>query len=73
MDYIACQAPLSMEFSRGLPYPGNEPGSPALQKDSLPSEPLTNPECPRGLKKESVRNILYPLLLLLLLSRFGHV
>ena len=46
-------APLSMEFSRqeyrnGLPFPsledlpdpGTEPGSPALQADSLPSEPL---------------------------------
>ena len=48
----ARQAPLSMEFSRqeywnGLPFPslgdlpnpGIEPGSPALQADSLPSEP----------------------------------
>ena len=26
-------------FSRGLPDPGIEPGSPALQADSLPSEP----------------------------------
>ena len=53
---IACQAPLSMEFSRqeywsGLPYPspgdlldsGIEPGSPALQVDSLPSEPPGKP------------------------------
>ena len=51
MDYIACQAPLSMGFSRqeywsGLPFPppgdlltpGTEPRSPALQADSLPSE-----------------------------------
>ena len=42
---VACQAPLSMGFSRqenwsglphppgGLPYPGTEPGSPALQAD----------------------------------------
>ena len=50
-----CQASLSMEFSRqeywsGLPFlspgelpdPGIEPRSPALQVDSLPSEPLTN-------------------------------
>ena len=50
---IACQAPLSMEFSRqeylsGLPFPspgdrphpGVEPGSLALQVDSLPSEPF---------------------------------
>ena len=48
---VACQAPLSMEFSRqeywsGLPFPspgdlpdpGIDPGSPALQADSLPSE-----------------------------------
>ena len=50
---IACQAPLPMEFSRqeywsGLPFPspgdllnvGMEPGSPSMQADSLPSEPL---------------------------------
>ena len=49
---IAPQAPLSMGFSRqehwsGLPFPspgdhpnpGMTPGSPALQADSLPSEP----------------------------------
>ena len=49
---VAGQAPLSMEFSRqeywsGLPFPspgdlpgsGIEPGYPALQADSLPSEP----------------------------------
>jgi len=49
---IDCQAPLSMEFSRqeywsgsscpplaDLPNPGNEPRSPSLQADSLPSEP----------------------------------
>ena len=49
---VACQAPLSMGFSRqecwsGLPFPspadlpdaGIEPWSPALQADSLPSEP----------------------------------
>ena len=48
---VAHQAPLSMGFSRqeywsGLPFPcpgdlpslGIEPGSPALQADSLPSE-----------------------------------
>ena len=51
MDCIAHQAPLSMEFPRqeywsGLPFPspgdcpdpGIEPGSPALQADSLPFE-----------------------------------
>ena len=49
---VASQAPLSMEFSRqeywsglpfpspgGLPDPGIELRSPALQADSLPSEP----------------------------------
>ena len=49
-------APLSMEFSRqeywsGLPFPspgdrlnsGIEPRSPALQADSLPSEPPEKP------------------------------
>ena len=52
MDCIACQAPLSMGFPRqeywsglpcsppgDLPDPGIEPGSPALQADSLLSEP----------------------------------
>ena len=56
---VACQAPLSMEFSRqeywsGLPFPppgalpdsGIKPASPvspALQVDSLPAEPLGKP------------------------------
>ena len=48
---VACQAPLSMGLPRqecwsGLPFPssgdlpnpGNEPGSPVLQADSLPTE-----------------------------------
>ena len=52
MDCIAHQAPLSMRFSRqeywsgkllpstgDLPDPGIEPGSPALQADSLSPEP----------------------------------
>ena len=52
MGTVACQAPLFMEFSRqeywsGLPFPspgdlsdtGIQPGSLALQADSLPSEP----------------------------------
>ena len=56
MDYIAHQAPLSMEFSRqeywsGLPFlstgalpnPGIEPGSPALQADSSLCEPPGKP------------------------------
>ena len=50
---VALQTPLSREFSRreywsGLPFPslgdllspGIKPGSPALQADCLPSEPL---------------------------------
>ena len=49
---VACQAPLSLGFSRqecwsGLPFPSPgdlshpriEPGSPALQADSLPIKP----------------------------------
>ena len=57
---VARQAPLSMEFSRQkywseLPFPspgdlldpGIEPGSPALQADSLPSEPPGNPKVGR--------------------------
>ena len=53
---VTCQAPLSMEFSRqeywsGLPFPslrdlpdaGIKARSPALQADSLPSEPLGKP------------------------------
>ena len=53
---VACQAPLSMGFSRqeywrgepfpfpgDLPNPGIKPGSPALQADSLPSEPPRKP------------------------------
>ena len=53
----ACQAPLSMEFSRkeywsGQPFPSPgdlhdpeiEPGSPALQAGSLPSEPPGKPQ-----------------------------
>ena len=53
---VARQAPLSMGFSRqeywsglsfpspgDLPHPGIEAGSPALQADSLPSEPPGKP------------------------------
>ena len=53
---VACQAPPSMGFSgqecwSALPFPspgdhpdsGIEPGSPALQADTLPSEPPGNP------------------------------
>ena len=54
---VALQAPLSLGFSRqeywsrlpfptpgDLPYSGIEPGSPALQADSLPTEPLEKPQ-----------------------------
>ena len=56
LSTVARQAPLSMWFSRqeywsrlpcpspgDLPDPGFEPRSPALQADSLPSEPLGKP------------------------------
>ena len=68
---VAYQAPLSTGFSRqecwsGLPFPspgdlpdpGNEPGSPALQADALPSELPGKPKKKRntplkiGFKKE---------------------
>ena len=68
---VACQAPLSMGFSRkeywsGLPFfspgdlpdPGIEPGSPALQADDLPTELWGKPLFSQ---------------LLLLLSCFSHV
>ena len=55
---VVCQVSLSMGFSRqeywsglpcpppgDLPDPGIEPMSPALQVDSLPSEPLGKPSC----------------------------
>ena len=62
MDHIAYQDPLSMEFSKqeywsGLPFPppgelpnpGTEPTPPALQADSLLSEPP-------GLEQNTPRN-----------------
>ena len=55
---VARQVPLSMgilqarilewvaiSFPRDLPDPGIKPGSPALQADSLPSEPPGKPTC----------------------------
>ena len=61
----ACQAPLSMEFSRqeywsgllflppgDLPDPGIRPGSAALQADSLPSELPGKPEPGEGMNKK---------------------
>ena len=60
---VACQAPLSKEFSRQeywsglsflspgeLPKLGIEPGPPALQEDSLPSEPPGKPLNPTYMK-----------------------
>ena len=57
--YVACQAPLSIEFSRpeywselpfrfpgDLPNPGIRPRSPTLQEDSLPAEPSGKPKNP---------------------------
>ena len=59
--WTARQAPLSMGFSRqeycsmlpfpspgDLPNPGIEPGSPALQADSLPAEPRGNHKILQG-------------------------
>ena len=56
---VVYQAPPSIEFSRqeywtGLPFPfpgdfpnpGIEPGSPAVQADTLPSEPQYFKSCP---------------------------
>ena len=58
---VACQAPLSMEFSRkeywsGFPFPspgdlphlGSEPGSPALQSDFFTTEPPGEPSPSSG-------------------------
>ena len=68
---VACQAPLSMGFSRqeflsGLPFPspeklpnpGIKPGFPALQADSLPTELQGKPIASRQLyikKKKTFR------------------
>ena len=61
---VACQAPLSMGFSRqeywsrlpfpspgDLPNPGIEPSSPTLQADALTSEPPGKPEITKGIRK----------------------
>ena len=65
---VAHQAPLSMRFSwqeywSGLPFPssadlshsGIEPGSPALQADSLLSEPLGKPKKQLKLATKSIK------------------
>ena len=76
---VACQAPLSMGFSRqecwsglpipspgDLPHPGIKPGSPELQADSVPSEPLGKPICCVCvcvcMYNKAVRGILFELL-----------
>ena len=35
---------VAISFSRDLPSPGNEPSSPTLQADSLPTEPSGKPQ-----------------------------
>jgi len=63
---VACQAPLSMAFSKEehwsglpfpspgeLPHPGIKPGSPALEADSLSSEPPWKPNVNYGVTKWS--------------------
>ena len=64
---VARKAPLSMGFSRqeywrgllfpspeDLPDPGIQPGSPALQEDSLPlAPPLGKPICPYRLLQDT--------------------
>ena len=65
---VACQVPLSMGFPRqeywsglsfpspgDLPNPGIEPGTPALQADSLPTELSGKPHPP--LQKEYVKAV----------------
>ena len=72
---IAYQSPQSMEFSRqeywsGLPFsspgdlpdPGIEPGSPTLQADALPSEPLGKPNHSLAAAAKSLTQIFYYIL-----------
>ena len=84
---VACQTPLSMEFSRqeywselpfpspgDLPDPGIELGSPALQADSLPSEPPRNPKLRLNLEGYSVTGFLLIILKFLVLTvDFGKI
>ena len=69
---VAHQVPPSMGFSRreywsglsfpspgGLPHPGIEPGSPALQTDSLPSEPPGKSQTCRQEGKTGGRNVAF--------------
>ena len=68
---VACQAPLSMGFSRqehwtGLPFPspedlpnpGIEPRFPALQADSLPSEPPGKPQVNKKVSFANYKHIM---------------
>ena len=56
---------IAISFSRDLPDPGIEPGSPALQADALPSEPPGKPSisetvrCCFGALKSSSTTVLY--------------
>ena len=59
---VACQAPLSMEFSRqeywsGLPFPSPgglpDPGSAALQEDPLPLSHLGSPNSVLEMPKQN--------------------
>ena len=84
---VARQTPLSMEFSRqeywselpfpspgDLPDPGIELGSPALQADSLPSEPPRNPKLRLNLEGYSVTGFLLIILKFLVLTvDFGKI
>ena len=67
---VTHQSPQSVEFSRlvywsGLPFPspgdlsnpGNEPGSPALQADALPSEPPGKPKEASFLMKKELQKM----------------
>ena len=80
---VACPAPMSMEFSRqehwiGLPFPslgdlpnrGIEPGSPALQADSLPIEPLGKPSF-HHIPMSSLKHLVYTLMFFFFFS-FGR-
>ena len=64
---VARQAPLSrQEYWQGLLFPspgdlpklGIEPGSPALQADSLPSQPPGKPSCPNPFPKTPPPNVI---------------
>ena len=44
-----------------LPDPGIEPGSPELQADSLPSEPLGKPKDNKGMQKKCYAHKIDPI------------